>query len=799
MIKNYILLTLRNFWKNRIYTIINILGLSVGLACFIGIYAYTSNELNYDTHHDSAENIFRIKLKGEMSGTAFEAAVAGAPVSEFLFDELPEVTLFTRLIQLPRTVLFDYDNKKFYQDGIMYADSTFFEMFTYDVDGDIKNALNEPYALVLLESTAKKYFGKENPIGKTIKWNNTVDYTVKAIIHEPVKNSHIEFEVLVSRSSLYTDPRYHTIYNNLNAFTNLHYMKCTHHNLEVLNNKANAIFQKHAGESMKESGASLEIDLQPITDIHLKSNIIHEIKENGNINTVRIFIAIAILIIVISSINYINLSIANSSTRLLEVGVRKVFGANRKSLFTYFLGESILLVLISFVLAVSVLQVISPLFNSIANQPFHTILKQNINWILWLIFIPVVGVLAGAYPAFYLSSLKPIKILKGKINSGKQKQLFRNSMVIVQFIISIFLLSGTWLIQKQINYLNTKDLGFQKDNIVVLALRNSEMINSYPTLKNELVKISGVGGVSASSAYVGSFNQRRGFYLDGYSRKDMMMILNLQCEDNFLQTMNVKLEEGRGFLTEENTDRNKIIVNRALIREFGLSDPIGTSFRLPTGETEKDDPKLEIIGVCNDFHYASLHNQVKPLIIWKDASMRRYLSVKLNPTNQKNTLELLSEKWKEIYPDYPFEYFFLDETYENLYKSDVNNGRVFFVFTLLAIFIASLGVFGLTAYTTEKRTKEIGIRKGLGADTSKILLLISKDYLIPILISSLISVPIAWLFINKWLQNFSYKSQVQWSVFIFSPIIILVIALVVINMKAVFASRKNPVESIRYE
>lgn len=794
----FLLVTFRNYLRNKTYSVINVVGLAVGLSCFAGIFAFTTNELSYDKHHTDAEKIFRVELVGNMSGTEFEAAVTGAPVGEILFEELPEVTQFTHFICIPRSVLFDYNQKKIYQDGIVYADSSFFKMFNYNVIGNTELALKEPYSLVMTESTAQKYFGDDDPIGKIIKWDNSADYTVRAVVKEPIMNTHLDFQVLVSRSSLYSSPRYESIYNNLFAFTNFNYIKCTNNNLVELNRKIDQVFQSHAGESLKGSGSILNIKLKPITDIHLKSNITHEIKQNGNIITVYIFIVVAILIVLISAINYINLSVAGSTKRTLEVGVRKIFGASTQSVFMGFLVETIIMVGISFILGVAVLQIISPLFNSISTQPFYEIIHNHSNWALLTIIILAVGVIAGWYPALYLSSLSPIDILKGKMAKGKEKLLFRNSMIIVQFTISIFLLCSTWLISRQINYINGKDLGFDMENVIVLSLRNGEMIGAYPTLKNELMSVSDVEDVSASSSFLGSFNQRRGFYRDESSRKETMMILNLQCDDNFLQNMGIEMIEGRYFLQDAQADEGKIIVNETLVHEFGIDDPIGKAFRLPSAENESDDSRLEIVGVCKDFHCASLHEPVKPIIIWKDATQRRYVTVKISMTNPQAAIERISKKWNQVFPNYPFDYFFLKDSYYSMYKADVNSNRVFILFTLIALSIACLGIFGLTAYTTEKRTKEIGIRKVLGAKEKEIMGLISKDFLILMLISTIISIPASLFFIDKWLQNFSSRIEIGWAVFIVAPAVASLIALLTINAKAYFAARKNPVDTLRY-
>jgi putative ABC transport system permease protein len=796
---NFLLITIRNYWRNRFYTAINIVGLAIGLACFTGILAYTHNELNYDKHHSDSDKIFRIELIGNMSGTEFEAAVTGAPVGEILYNELPEVTLFTHFICMPRPILFDYNQKKIYQDGIVYADTSFFEMFCFDIIGDKDNALKEPYSLVMLESTARKYFGDENPIGRVVKLDNKTDYTVRAVIKEPLNNSHLDFQVLLSRSSLFSNPQYESIYNSMFAFTNFNYIKCTGKNLNELNLKVDDVFKSHTSESLKESGSILNIKLKPITDIHLKSNITHEINQNGNITTVYIFIVVAILIVVISSINYINLSIAGSTKRTLEVGVRQVFGASRQSIFSSFLLESIFLVVLSFILGVFFLQLITPLFDSISSQSSSEIIKNSTSWFLMAIIILLIGFAAGWYPAIFLSSLNPTEILKGKMVKGKDKLRFRNSMIVVQFTISIFLLCSTWLINRQINFINGKDLGFDMENVILLSLRNGEMINNYQMLKNELMGISNVEWVSASSSYIGSFNQRRGFYRNESTRKEMMMILNLQCDDNFLKFMGINILQGRDFLPEDQADENKIIVNETLVHEFGINDPIGKAFRLPSAGNESDDVKMEIIGVCKDFHCASLHEPVKPLIIWKNKTQCRYVMVKVSGSNPHSSIKEVSERWNQIFPDYPFEYFFLKENYNMQYKADVNSNRVFIMFTVLALAIACLGIFGLTAYTTRKRIREISIRKVLGANEKDIMMLISKDFMILIIISAIISIPASLYFIDKWLQNFSFRIAVGWVVFVVAPLFASFIALLTINIKVYFAAKQNPVESMRYE
>lgn len=799
MIKHFLKIGLRNLSKYRLYNIINVIGLSLGTACFIGIIAFAMNEFSFDKHHDDYENIFRLKLIGNMSGTEFEAAVTGAPVTKILYDELPEVIGYTRLLQRNTNALIEYKNKKIYQDNILYVDSLFFKMFNFNTTGESKTAFNDPYSIVFLESTAKKIFGADDPVGKFIKWNNNTDYRVKAVIKEPLQNSHIKFEALVSRSSLYSSPRYQSIYNNMYAFTNMGYIKCTHHRLDELNEKIQKVFESHVGKDLEESGANLIIRLQPVKDIHLKSKIIHELDTNGDLTTVYIFIAFAFLILIISSINYINLSIANSFNRTLEIGLRKMFGSGKTALILQFILETFFLTLMSIILSILILQLLSPLFNSIVNKPFRQILNNAITWWNILIFSVLLTILSGLYPSYFMSVVKPIKTLKGNFLKGNQSTLFMNSMIVLQFVISISLLCSTLFINKQINYISTKSLGFNKSGIVNISLRNSGMISKYEYIKEEFLKIPGVIDCSASSSLLGSFNQRREFYRGGKERSEMLMIMNLQCEDNFLDLMGFEITEGRNFYDNSEADKNKIIVNESLVRKFGIEEPLGKVFRTSSGENSADDQGYEIIGVCKDFHFASLHEDIEPLIIWNDKLNNRYLSVKINQQTSGAVVKQIGEKWNAIFPDYPFEYSFLEDRYHNLYKSDFNVSKVFMVFTILSVLIACLGIFILTSYMAEKRIKEIGIRKVLGAGSGDILKLISKEFVIIILVSAGISIPIVWLLINRWLENFAYKTNITVLIFVISFLVTLITALLFINIRAARAAVENPVKALRYK
>ncbi|MCD4730148.1 MAG: FtsX-like permease family protein, partial [Bacteroidales bacterium] len=488
-----------------------------------------------------------------------------------------------------------------------------------------------------------------------------------------------------------------------------------------------------------------------------------------------------------------------SAKRSLEVGVRKVFGADRGSLFRQFISESVLIVIISFILAIILFNLALPGFNALSGNNFTADVLLEGNSLLFLIAVVVfVGFLAGSYPALFLSRFKPITVLKGIFYSGNKKSVFRNLMVIIQFVISVFLVAGTLLIYRQLNYIQNKDLGIEKENIVVVALRNRSMIEHYKTLKAEIQNLPGVLEATGSSAYLGNFQQRMGFFPEGGDINNMVLTLYMQVDQNYLEMFNANIAMGRNFFENSIADSNAIIINKSYAEELGWENPLGKNIFIPGDETVEDYP-LKIVGVVENFNYASLHEDVKPLIIMNSPERVRYLSLKINPKDQQQVLELISAKWEELYPDYPFEYFMQKAKYDNMYISDVNMGRLFIYFTILAIFIAALGLFGLSSYTAEQRTKEIGIRKVLGSSVSQILILISKEFSKLVIIAIVVAIPVSWFGINKWLQNFAFQTNISWWIFIVSGIVAIIITYLTIIFQALKASRTNPVEALKYE
>jgi len=799
MIKSYFRLAIRHLFKNKVFSLINIIGLAIGFACSFLIFLHVYTELSYDDHFEDADYIYRLAVKASMSDNAFEAAVTGGPLAQILQRELPEVINYTRLRE-GRMTLLTADDKSFYEEKILYADSSFFELFSFEIiAGDPDKALIHPYSLVLTEKIAKKFFGDSNPIGKEIKWNNNQNYIVTGVVKNLEKKTHLDFDILTSFSTLYQNERWRNFIQSLFAYSTLNYIKVHRGtNPEDLETKIAGVVDKHMSEGLAEYGGTYDVFLQPITSIYLHSNILHELRTNSDVSFVYIFTAVAILILIIACINFVNLSTAKSLKRSLEVGIRKVFGANKGMLFRQFISESILIVVISLILAIVLFNLALPVFNNLTDNNFTMGLFFDWNYLLFMVgIVIIVGFLSGSYPALYLSRFKPISVLKGFFLAGSKKYGFRNVMVVVQFIISVFLIAGTLLIYRQISYINNKDLGIDNKNLAVIALRNRSMTQNYSSLKAEMENLPGVLEVTGSSSYLGNFQQRRGFYPEGGTVDNMILMLHLQTDPNYLEVLNAHFLQGRNFFENSKADSNAIIINKAYLEELGWNDPLGKNIYIP-GEGDVGYP-LKIIGVIDNFNFASLHEDVMPLIIMNQPERIRYLSIKINPEDKKQVLSLISSKWEELFPEYPFEYFMQQTKYEEMYSSEVNMSRLFVYFTILAIFIAALGLFGLSSFTTEQRTREIGIRKVLGSTTSEILVLLSKEFARLVIIAIIIAIPVSWFGMDKWLQSFAFQTNISWWIFAISGIMAILIAYLTIIFQALKASRTNPVKALKYE
>jgi len=802
MLKNYLTTALRSLLKNKLFSLINIMGLAIGLACFTLIILYVQNELSYDRHHDSAENIYRLSLMGNMAGNSFHAAVTGGPVGEIMESEVPEIVEHVTLYKSYRPVLLEVNEHKFYQDGIFYADSNFFNMFKYEfLSGDPSTAISQPNSVVITETMAKKLFGDQNPMAETIRLSNKRSLVVKGIVRDPVHRSHLNFNLMASLSTFRSDDRMWGFVNNLFTLITQNYVRVIPGtSRDELIEKITPVVNSQLNDDAQDESMRLTIIPQRITDIHLHSKLLHELEDNGNISRVYIFSAIAFLVLIVACINFVNLTTAKSSKRALEVGVRKVFGASRKLLFRQFIGESLIIAFISLLVAILLIEFFMPFFENLAGIEFGSNWLSDWRFLLALIGIAMfAGLLSGSYPALFLSAYKPIRVLKGDTFRGGNRSFFRNAMVVMQFVISVFLIFSTLTIYRQLEFLQNKDIGINKENVVILPLRGSDLAGQYEIIQDEMRLLPGVKDVSASSAYLGNFEQRRTFYPEGTPRQSAYMINNVQMDYNYLEMMNAKLLMGRPFNENRQLDSNAVIINQSLMKKLEWDDPLGKHIYIPIGDSAYGDRPLRIVGVVKDFNFASLHNPVDPLIISLEPARFRYLNVKINSQNIPAILQMIENKWKEFTSEQPFDYFFQDARFDSFYVAESRMTNLFIYFSVLALFIAATGLFGLALYTTERRTKEIGIRKVFGGTVRQILKLLTKEFVRWVIVANLIAWPLGWYFMHTWLQNFAYQTNIAWWIFVLSALLSLVIAIITVSWQSIRATMKNPVDALRYE
>ncbi len=799
MLLNYLKIFLRQFSRNRIFTVINLIGLATGLACFVLIRLYVINETNYDRHYKDADNIYRLAMKGEMSGFSFESAVIGGPFGKIVREDIPEVIHSTTFYKLPRSALLKKDDNSFYEDNIIYVDSAFIEFFSYEILlGNPEEMFKAPYSMVLTKSGARKYFGDENPIGQVINWNNSQDYTVTGVISDPVHNSHLDIDILASFNTLLEQSVYKNLLTTVFAFVTYNYIKLEPGaNLVKVDTMIAEIIEDRMGEGMREYGSHFEMFTQPIRDIHLHSGLVHELSPNGNQASVNIFSAISLLILLIACINFVNLTTARSTARSMEIGIRKSFGASSGNLFTQFIAESVFFALISILLATLFIELILPWFYNFSGINRVMSIRSRFIFYLLLIALSVVtGVSSGIYPAAYLSRIKPLWTMKKLIRKSGHRSHFRNILVIVQLAITLFLIFNTVLIYKQLQLIRKTDIGINKDQLLVIPMRSERMYMHFETLKNEMKNIGGVKAVSSSSSYLGNFQGRRGFYVEDFGRNDTWMLHYISVDPDYLEMMDTRLVMGRYFRSGSRADSQAIVINTSMMKQADWEDPLGKKVTMSVRGVEKD---FSVIGVVDDFNYASVHTPIESLLIFNNPANSRYLCIRTQGPDQDKTLEAISSKWNELYPDFPFDYFFQEEFYDDLYREDQKMGNLFIYFTILAILISVMGLFGLILFTSVKRTREIGIRKAMGAEVRTIVRLLIREYPVWILIASLLALPTSWYFATKWLENFASKTSIDYWIYILSIILVILISLGTIIFQTILTARANPADSLRYE
>ncbi len=815
MIKNYIKIAWRNLLKNKTFSLINIVGLASGLACFILIALYVADELNYDKFNEKASRIYRVNSDIVFGGNNLHLGVTADPMGAMLKKDCPEVEEYVRFYTSSGSKLVKKGNSFISEDNVGHADSTLFNVFTLPaIAGDTKTALNEPNTVVLTESTAKKYFGTTDVVGKTIETNDNTStvYKITAVIKDIPKNAHFNFDFIFSMDNAdYTWGQY----TSHNFFTYL--LLKDGADPKVFDKRFTQYIDKYvfpelkqgmdvkSMDEVKRSGNKLEYSLMPLTDIHLHSDRFPEMGVNGNIQYVYIFSAVALFVLLLACVNFMNLSTARSANRAKEVGIRKVLGTEKRSLVGQFLTESTLMAVISLVFAIGIVWLTLSYFNDLSGKELSIKDLLNPAYLIILLLLPVaVGLLAGSYPAFFLSSFKPITVLKGKMSTGFKRSTLRNVLVVFQFATSIVLIIGTIIVYRQLNFIQTTKLGFHKEQILVVNNTYALGTNA-KAFKNEIAKLTGVTG-STFAGYLPVSNSSRSDYT--YSKdavmdsKNMLSSQTWKIDYDYINVLGMEIIKGRNFSKEFGSDSNAIIINETAAKVLGYDDPIGKKV-YSTYDDAASAPgnvpnSFNIIGVVKNFHFESLRQPVAPLM-FKLGDRTGATAFKVNTVDIKNLLSKVEDKWKSMAAGLPFSYQFLDESFDNMYKVEQRTGKLGLTFAIIAILIACLGLFGLATYMAEQRIKEIGVRKVLGASVTNITTMLSTDFLKLVLVAAVFAFPLAWYAMNTWLQDFAYRINIGWWVFALAGIIALLIALLTVSSQAIKAALSNPVKSLRTE
>ncbi|MBU8892180.1 MAG: ABC transporter permease [Bacteroidales bacterium] len=806
MIKNFFKIALRNLWRNKLNTFVNILGLSVGIASCILISLHVMDEYSYDKFFENSDNIYRVALNRIYPENTISYAIIPHSYGPTIKEDFPEVEAQMRISRFNNELVFRYEENVFKENNFCFADSTFFDFFSIKLlIGDPKTVLADPTSIVMTESTAKRYFGSDDPLGKMIT-TPFGEIKVSGVCEDVPENSHMDFDFLGSlfvnqfiRAVNYVSFSTHT-YIKLAAGTNPTTVQAKLPDL--VKRYAAGQIESQMGVTFEEytkAGNGYDYFLQPLTSIHLHSNLEAEMNPNGDYRYVIIFISIAIFILVLACINFINLSTAQAAERAKEVGIRKVVGSNKKFLVRQFLFESIFVSFFSLWIGLILIELSLPIFNNLAQKSLYIDYFGNPYVLPSLFCVSIfVGIIAGIYPSFFLSSYKPVEVLKGKFGSSKRGRILRYSLVIFQFTISIGLIAFTLLVNSQIRYIMNKNLGFDKEKVVVVD-RIFSLRENMQIFIDEVKKMPEVKNVSLSGSEI-----QGGFYFGVMLQKDanseILTTRGMIVDDFFVKTMGLEIADGRDF-SDQFDDSLKVLVNEAFVKEFDFKEPVGARFRFRFNNEDPFD-EYTIVGVVKNYHYNSLHQPIQSFIMFNNeerGGAAGQLNVKLTKGNITSTIQEIENKWNEFSNESLFSYYFLDEHLGQMYTMEKTSMRIFSIFSLLAIIIACIGLLGLASYMAIQRTKEVGIRKAMGASVSNIILLLSYDFTKWVVFANIIAWPLAYLLMNNWLKNFAYRTNIGIWIFIVSGGLSILIALVTIIFMAYKAASRNPVNSLRYE
>lgn len=788
MLKNYFKIAWRNIVRSKAYSILNIAGLSIGMACSILILLWVQNELSYDRFHPRADQIFRLTC----SAGDFRAAVSAAGMAPGLKSELPQIKNGVRISKWT-PMLFEVGEKKLEEKRVLYADSNFLDLFSFPLlSGNKATVLKDPGAILITEEMAVKYFGTGNAIGKTIRIDNKENFIVEGILANTPPNSHLQFDCLIPMQTLArtNEDLQKNLWGNFNFYTYLELDEKTSASASARQKLIGQIFSifKGHGQTIK-----IDFELQPLTDIHLHSNFQLDVPGHGNIQYVNIFFVVAIFILVVACINFMNLATARSERRAREVGLRKVVGANRYQLVLQFLGESLLFSFFSLMLSIGIVFLLLPVFQMLTEKNL-TIHLMDGNLLLSLFGIAVLtGLFSGSYPALFLSGFAPVKVLKGKLRVAGGNLLFRNALVVIQFVVAILLLVGTTVVYKQLNFMKNQNLGFDQSNLLYMPM-NGDLWGKQQALKsalgqNPLTENFTVISDRPSAVESGTVD----VVWDGQISRNQVVFPSLDVDENFVSVFKTQVLAGRSFDKAFPGDSSSYMINEKAMEVMGMNlrNAVGKSMSL-------GGKKGTIIGVIKDFHFKSLQYAMEPLIL-RPNTWGGVVIVRTAPGNNEETIQALEAINRQLNPAFPFRFGFLDKDLDNLYRSEQQMGNIFYLFAGLAIFISCLGLYGLSAFMAEQRTKEIGVRKVLGLTVAGVVGLLSWDFLKPILMAIVIASPIAWYSMNNWLQGFAYQTTFEWWIIALTGILATAIALVTVSFQSIKAALMSPVTSLRSE
>jgi putative ABC transport system permease protein len=806
MFWNYLKSAYRSFIRNKFYTLINILGLSIGLAAFIFILFYLKDEIGYDKHNVKYRQIHRIDSEYNINNKVDKFAIAPVPMGPAFKLEFPEVESFVRLYGAGNSLI-KFGTKEYYEEDFYFCDSTIFDIFTlHFIAGGPEKALTEPNTIVLTEKIANKYFGDEEPMGKSITTGSGNSYAVTGVIKDPPVNSHLRFDALLSGATIAERAGV----DDFNSLEPIRFWNIGVYTYILLNENASiqAIYEKFPDfydKYMRPIGeqinASYSLITTPLADTHYRSGLAANLP-TGNRAYIFIFSSIAIFILLIAAINYMNMATARSTNRAREVGMRKVSGAYRSQLIWQFIGESLILTFIAMLIALLIVYLLFPNFNTLAGKSIAFNSTPMI-FVIIVIVALVIGLLSGSYPAFYLSSFRPVVVLKGEAtSSGRSSGLFRKVLVVIQFFIAIVIIITTLSVSDQLRFLRKKDLGFDKENLVVMQLQDSTFRSKVESFKSELLQNPNITGVTNGTGVPGNITWIQVINVEKDSMMVQSSLILAQVDYDYLDVLGMEIVRGRNFDRNMSTDdTGAVVINETAMKSLGWEDnPIGRKIDYGIDLDGSVARPMKVIGVVKDFHFRSLHNPVEPMMLFITPEPRFLVAARIKGDNVRGTLDYIEEKWNDFGAKRPFDYEFLEESMDEMYHAEVKISRIMGIATLLTIIIALLGLLGLSSYIAERKTKQIGIRKILGASTGSILKLMFREFTILILIAFILAIPIAYWRIDIWLKdNFVYYTDIHWYTFLISGLTAFIIGMLTISYHILKAATENPVNAIKYE